>query len=119
MEILQDYSLQLDIRSSGIVDCAENQTTEIDLYIPEDRYLTGIEYVLKGGQIGDSATLQIIYQGAVVRQIASDILVLDGLYRYESYRAEIFSGMTIKVIYKNIGTMSAKFGFNAILHKQK
>lgn len=116
----KDYSLMVDLK--GIINTSINsgETKTIDYTAPNNFYLTGCDYEASGRNVGDRATFQVIHpaSGSILGQFATDIFVRDKA-SYEFYKANIYAGLVIRVIYKNAGPSTVTFNLNLITHKDK
>jgi len=103
--------------------CEATQTTNTDLTMTDDHFLTGGVLIIKNGKFGDKITLQVIHPTlGVVNQFVTNFGVIsDSEFQFkmvEDYPAKIFAGLSLRVVYiatLELGTRS--FCLNYDLHK--
>lgn len=95
-------------------------TTNLELVITEERYIDGGTVVVKDANPGDYCTFQIVHPVAgVVEQFVNKWFVIPGTGKMDIqvYRAKVPAGLTIRVVYNNVGATDVECGINLRLHK--
>lgn len=119
-------------RGKGISGTAtKTASTNIDHKITEERYINGINVILKDQSFGDSLKFQIVDvdnivgygAGVVLDEFGTDWYVSDDTQTQGQiilpYPAKVISGLWIRIIYKSIGTTNdVSVLCNLFLHKK-
>lgn len=116
----KDHGTILDLKGSHEATIPSGQTAQID-YIASNNFLvTGCDYETFNHNFGDKVTFQVIHPvtQVVLGQFATNIFVRS-VAKYEFYKATIYAGMIIRVIYQNVGPNDAKINLNLHTHKEK
>lgn len=95
-------------------------STNIDLSIAEERYVDGGTIVVKDANPGDYCVFQVVHpQAGVVEQFVNKWFVIPGTgeMKVAVYRAKVPAGLSIRIIYHNVGNVSVGCGINLRLHK--
>jgi hypothetical protein len=115
----KDYNVMADVKGTIQGTMLAGIGTLIDWQVPYNCYLTGVDYEAVKHNPGDKITFQVVHPVAgVIAQFASDIFARDFM-EYSFYKANLYQGLIIRVIYTNVGPNDVKFNANLILHKDK
>jgi hypothetical protein len=95
-------------------------TTNLDLLMAEERYVDGGVVIVKDANPGDYCVFQVVHpQAGVVEQFVNKWFVIPGTGKMDVnvYRAKVPAGLTIRIVYHNVGNTNAECGINLRLHK--
>lgn len=108
--------------------CSVGEETPIDFIIPYGHCKID-EVELIDSNTGDVADIMILdsdigsYSGVpylTLNQFGYDVNISEGYYSDSSnYEADLYLGMVVRVLYKNLGDTEANFGINLVLHEVK
>lgn len=112
-------------RMQGFSGPAQPGATEIDWQLPEERWITGGTFLVKGGHWGDTADLSLMMPipgGMVVEiqkmaagvRIATDVQVQCSLVL--DYIRAIPAGCILRITYHNVGLTDVEVALNLITH---
>jgi len=126
-------------RFKGYTDTATaGETTNIDILITEERFINGLQLILKDQAFGDSVDLQVVdingtYAGILYPVGYPTPLVLDTFgeswYVHSDsqnqdqiivpYPARLLPGLYVRVIYHSVGETDVQVCANLFLHKKE
>jgi hypothetical protein len=95
-------------------------TTNLNYVVTEERYVDGGVVIVKDANPGDYCTFQVVHpQAGVVEQFVNKWFVIPGTGKMDVnvYRARVPAGLTIRIVYNNVGSTSVECGINLRLHK--
>lgn len=94
--------------------------TNLELTMTEERYVDGGTVIVVGANPGDYCTFQVVHpQAGVVEQFVNKMFVIPGTgeMNVQVYRAKVPAGLTIRIVYNNVGATNVECGINLRLHK--
>lgn len=94
--------------------------TNLDLVLTEERFVDGGIVVTKDANPGDYCTFQIVHPvDGVVEQFVNRWVVAPGTgqMHVNVYPARVPAGLTIRIVYNNVGATNAGCAVNLRLHK--
>jgi hypothetical protein len=122
----------MKFRGTGIsATCTKNTTTNVDYKLTENRYLNGIQIIVKDHVIGDKVQLKVIDidnilgygANTVLDQFGKDWFMVEdqqnqGIIQL-AYAALVLLNLYIRVEYVSVGTVTdVTFKANLFLHKK-
>lgn len=99
--------------------CASNSQTTMDFTTDRFYVMNGCQYYVENYNFGDFVQFQILMGSTLIAEYASQFYVCNGCRLLELYRTELPAGVTIRIIYNNVGTNEVKFWCNSFLHIDK
>jgi hypothetical protein len=128
---------------SATATIAAGSTTNVDLQLTDDHFITGLEAVANNSNFGDTVTMQIVDNdnvlptayGAywtteqpilyptypILRQFATNWAInSDTQLKFAQtalYPAKVIAGLTVRAIYTSTGTTNVNVAMNYELHK--
>jgi hypothetical protein len=104
-------------------DCEPNETEVCDLEMTDDCLLTGGTLIVKGGNIKDNISLQVVHPtfGVVNEFVSKFGIIEDSQKQFDkqlNYPAKIFAGLKLRVSYESFNSGSTRsIVLNYDLHK--
>ena len=122
----------LKFRGTGVSGTAtKNTTTSIDYKLTENRFVNGVQFILKNHVFGDSAQFQVVDVDNILGYGAGTVLDEFGTSWYFAedvqtqgpfiipYPALVNSGLYIRIVYNSTGTVNdVDVRLNLFLHKK-
>jgi hypothetical protein len=94
--------------------------TNLDYVVTEERHVDGGVVIVKDANPGDYCIFQVVHpQAGVVEQFVNKWFVIPGTGKMDVnvYRARVPAGLTIRIVYNNVGATNVACGINLRLHK--
>ena len=115
----KDYGLTLNLHGTHLATVPAGQTANVDYVITSDCLINACDYEAINRNHGDKITFQVIHPVyGVVGQFATKIFAREKMY-YEFYKAQLKTGLIVRVIYENVGTNDVNLSLNLVEHKDK
>lgn len=115
----EKYSASFE-STSGTITAGQEQ--DVDLVVTKQSALNGIQLIMSGHVTGDSARLQVIYEGQVVNQFATDWFFAGDSEGQNPIvlpiKASILPTMSLRVKYKSTGAQDVKVFVNYFLYEE-
>ncbi len=110
-------------RGHGVSGTAsKTTTTNIDHVLAQDRFINGVQLILKDHVYGDSVKFQVVHPTAgILDEFGTDWFVAEDKQEQGQimvpYPASIPAGLTIRLVYNSVGTVNnVKVRMNLFLH---
>ena len=119
-------------RGTGVAaTCTKTATTNVDYKLTENRFINGLEFIVKNHVFGDSAKFQVVDvdnllgygAGLVLDEFGTDWYIADDTQRQGPYilpyPALVNSGFYLRIVYNSVGTSTdVSLQVNYFLHKK-
>lgn len=105
----------------GIIDgeVAAGETKQFDWIVDNDYVMNGADYEASGNCFGNRITLEIVHPSFGVVLTPANRIYVRKIYYKELYGADLFAGLTVRVIYENNSASTVNFNFNLDLHTRQ